>query len=419
MIKNNIENYKSKITKLDISNARANIHSVSSYVRKYLELNPELDFNQALEQLDNDFINVGNEYYKIIDRLSGSQIQSIAADYALKNEKFLKEQYQRLKNKQIKESTDQYYTFDIEKSAKILIKGVLCEIRKRLDCTKITSEEEYTYLKNSLKNLIPNLKQIQKNDNIEILGITKCFFDDYKILQRLNSNLSKQLHYLGLEDLHYNMGPTQKFPDDIGINGWLSKEELEKMPLEKLSALNIFWQNKYSKEQAHMAFGYFVLNQIYSLPKSKQEHIELNDTTIRNLLLKYSVLEKLSGKIYKMSIEGKENPYFVRNYSYEYNSLFRKLLPDFKNDLSVDLDQSINRFMAIKNSYSIKSNLLCGTLINLIDNKKIRNWGYINDSTDKKENSIQQSNNPNVLIGFDYPRFKQANMCTCFKRITF
>lgn len=63
------------------------------------------------------------------------------------------------------------------------------------------------------------------------------------------------------------------------------------------------------------------------------------------------------------------------------------------------------RFIAAENTYSIKNNLICGIIMDFVDNKKLKNWGYINEN--EMVNQIPYKIIPKkIIIGIDYPRIK-------------
>lgn len=345
-----------------------------------------------------------NEYYYALQELGGSKFQMLARNHLLENEDILKNEYQKQKNKIIQEDTNSYYTFDIKQSSRLLIKRLLYIIRKQLQEQNIhpTSEEEYQYLKNSLTNIGKPLENSQKNDNIKILSMAKNFFDTYNTLDKLTMAHNLQLKSLWLEDLSYNMNPSPQNPNDIGVNTLLSKENLEKISTQELSVLNLFWQNKYAKELIDIGFGYFAFQQLDLYDKLQNDSIKIDDNTMKNIILKYNILQRLCEKIYNMKIHNKENPKVINNLADEYKQVFSSILPDMLNDLHQDLEQCINRILASKNTYAMKSNLLCGNILDLVNNKKLRNWGYINDNDRNDLNSFQ-SKNKYILIGIDYP----------------
>ena len=43
--------------------------------------------------------------------------------------------------------------------------------------------------------------------------------------------------------------------------------------------------------------------------------------------------------------------------------------------------------------------------MDFVDNKKLKNWGYINENENGKPNTIQD-NSKKIIIGIDYPRIK-------------
>jgi hypothetical protein len=127
-----VEFKRPNLDELDIQRLKQNIYSVVDYVKDYITKNPTLSKEQLLINLENEFVNNANEYYFIIQELAGTNVQAIVTDYLLKNEDILKTKYKKLMRKKIVEDKNAIYTYDIEKSSKILIKSLLSLIRENL-----------------------------------------------------------------------------------------------------------------------------------------------------------------------------------------------------------------------------------------------------------------------------------------------
>lgn len=352
-----VEFKRPNLDELDIQRLKQNIYSVVDYVKDYITKNPTLSKEQLLINLENEFVNNANEYYFIIQELAGTNVQAIVTDYLLKNEDILKTKYNKLMRKKIVEDKNAIYTYDIEKSSKILIKSLLSLIRENLQKHNktLSGDEEYEVLKKLLTTIKPRLASLQKKDNIKILRNAKDFFDDYNILEKLTNQYNHQLSSLWLDDLGYNLEPTAENPNDIGVHNFFSEEYLSKMSLENLSVLNIFWQNKYAKELANINFGYFAFQQLDLYNKLSSDSLKISNKTISNLFYKYKILENISKQIYaSKSVKSNINPSIKENYK----SYFKKMFPNMNNNLNEDLDQCINRLFASRNIYAIKSNLI-------------------------------------------------------------
>lgn len=396
-----IDKYKNNISEKDITRARINIQRVIKFINDYSKNHPDLNKDELLEKLEHEFINNANEYFFVIERLGGSYVQSIVVDKFLENEQLLKDEYKKIKYKPIQSNPNDYYTYDVKKSAKLLLKQCLCVIRQEAKKYKIPSEnnQEYSLLKKSLRFAKSSLLENQKEDNIRILMSAKHFLEQYDILESLVLKYNKQLKSLWLEDLSYSMDSKNL---DMGVNNLLSKENLQKMAPEELAILNMFWQNKYAKELLNIGFAHFAFRQLDLFDKLSDETIKIDDKTIKNLILKYNILEKISEQIYNCKIHGKDYHYIIDNLSDEYKTYFSSVFPNLTNDLNDDIMQCINPILVTKNIYSIKANLMSATIVNLIGNKKLKNWGYINDNEIDKQNTIK-SKSKFILIGIDYP----------------
>lgn len=401
-----IENLYNDINLIDIEDAKKDIGRAYNFLSKDHNKYPSLDGYQLLSFTELNFIKASQEYYKIIDRLSGIKVQLLARDYLLENEQFLKHLYQKFSNKKIPDD-DGIYTYDLKKSTNLLVRSLLYNLREKYKEYGLnpTTQEEYEYLKNSLQYCKDDLLRFQKDDNIKILQYTYNYLNEHGALDLLCNSQEKQLKILWLEDLGYVTKPDKNHPDDIGIEKFFSEEYLKTLPIDELSALNIFWQNKYSKEINSTGFGYFVFQQLNLLKDFPNTNLSLDDETIKKLLTKYRLLKYLAKNIYKRNLQGKSYKSLSSEFSFDYNHTFSKLFPNFPNSLEDDLSMCFERFIAAENTYSIKNNLICGIIMDFVDNKKLKNWGYINENENGKPNTIQD-NSKKIIIGIDYPRIK-------------
>ena len=245
------------------------------------------------------------------------------------------------------------------------------------------------------------MENLYKKDNIDLLLFVKDFFVENDLLKNFINDHNTQQSFLWLEDLSYTLDCSEEKPKDLGVNNILSRENLSKMSTQQLSVLNMFWQNKYAKKLANINVGYFILQQmdINNIKKVPSNSI------IQNLLIKYNFLEDSTRKILDSSLANNDIELKIKKLSkklgYEYEKYFTDALPYMKHDLCTDLKQCLKLNKRIQYIYAVKNNLAISTIADLSDNKKIKNWGFINDSTDNY-NTIQNRSRF-VLIGIDYP----------------
>ena len=399
----NIQKFYDKINYKNISFARQDLAQVSEYIEKYKTSHPEASFEEIMESIDKTTYEQSNKYYDYIQEVSGIPFQLLAANHLTQNEKALFNIYSKFKYKNIGE-INEFYSYDIKKSSTILVKSLLKILRERFQNSKepLSKENEYSYLKNTLNIIKPYLNESYKKNNIKLLLFVKNFFDDYNLLNDLVNSHNIQQNRLWLEGLCYNMDYSEDHPNDLGVNNILSEKNLEKMSNDELAVLNMFWQNKYAKKLADLNIGFFLLQQL-NINGIKTEP---SDNLIKNLLTKYKFLESLSYKIYNSLVKKDSDSIdiedYIKNLSYDYKKCFSEIMPNMKHDIRTDLNQCLNRNLALKNTYAIKSNLLCSSILNFSNNKKIKNWGYINDNGKTDSNTIQEQS-PFILIGIDYP----------------
>lgn len=380
-----MEKHRKNITEEDIRRSKKDVEKVMIYIRKFLSENPELNENEAIKILQEKFIEDGNKYFRNLEELAGVHIQKNVAEYLLENEEILCREYNRIKDKKIEEN-DEYYTYNIRKAYRHLIKTILVGIREKI---KTNPKEEYEILKGSLQQIIPILKEKQIEGNINSLLQVKAFFDKYGIFEKLINQYNNQVKSIGLKGLVYNAKNTNN--ELTEIEDFFDKSNLENLSVTELSVLNIFWQNKYAKELPDIGFGYFVIQQLGGITNINSID-NISDEDIRNMLLKYKTLENVAIKMYEMEIKKERSQEEIDKIGEEYEEYFKLLMPNFENSFEKDVEQTVNFFLAGKNAYVMKDNLICGTVIEVVDNKKIKNWGYIEDNYE---------NSKYILIGVD------------------
>lgn len=398
-----INKFYEKINDKNISLAKLDLEHAYKYLRKCRKQNPNYSFEELIASIDGKTIHQANKYYDCLQEISGIPYQLIASDYLVKNPKKLSNIYSKFKNKNIK-IKETMYSYDISKSSNILVQSLLKIIRERSNNNNktLTKEEEFSLLNQYLTTIPPFLEDIYKKDNIKLLLFVKDVLNDYDLLSQLVDSHNLQQSTLWLEDLKYNMEFEESFPKNLGVNNILTEENLSKMSSEELAILNIFWQNKYAKKLGDLNVGFFLAQQLH-LNNIKTPP---SDDLTKNLLAKYKFLESTCYKFYnglvKKETDSKSIDEYINNISDDYKKSFSEIMPNMKHDLRTDISQCMDRIFALKNTYSAKSNLTCSTILNLLDTKKIRNWGYINDNKSSQTNTIQNQDYF-VLIGIDCP----------------
>lgn len=404
---NDINKYYEEITDKDIYYGKMDLERAYKYLEKRQNQNPNFSFDYLIASINVETIKQANQYYDCSQKISGIPYQLLACDYLSKNPKILSNIYSRFKYKKNIKIKNPIYSYDLIKSSNTLIKSLLKIIRNKSEESGITltSEQEFTCLKNFLVETPSFLSKKYKKCNIDLLSQIIDIFNDYDLLSELVISHNLQQSTLWLEELGYTMDFSDEFPDNLGVNNILTKENLEKMSSEELAILNMFWQNKYAKKLGDLNSGFFIAQQLH-LNNIKTPP---SDELIKKLLAKYKYLDSQC-KFYYDSIKKEKKissiKEFKNNKSYDYQKFFSEFMPHMKHDFSTDFDQCIDRIFALKNAYAVKSNLICSTILTLLDSKKIRNWGYIDDSKNSESNTIKDETR-HILIGIDYPGFNK------------
>ena len=230
---------------------------------------------------------------------------------------------------------------------------------------------------------------------IELLLNAGRFMKKY---QFLNSDLeiyNQNMRKLALHDLMYSLDEKdKKSPNDLSLEELFSKDYLEKLNLEQLAILNLYWQNRLTKDLEVMINGIFMKKNVRLKDKKNLKDV------LKNYVYRKEICLNVYKKVSKTSSKGKKylkykidenNPDFIEKYNKYFNDELSEKDTDFMKDMS---DIAIYENVQI-NAYKVKMDMFKMLLQKELKNsKKITNWGIIEEREPKKDF---------CLIGIDFP----------------
>lgn len=434
---------------------KRNIEIEIKYIQQIIKENPEITEEELRIKVISQMFEEQRQFVESA-HISGKYYQIEAISKLLKDRTLLKELYNKFKdNEEYMQVEDKYfkaivYSSNHKKSCEKALeealrlfwkfKGKYIEVErefrkenksnnKKKKTNKISS---ITRIVNAISmcgdkptieaisEILSGMKEISeeetKKNHIDAMEFIGDKLKRYNLLERYKKENDRNLGTYELGEYTYEVSTKKFTKDEIGIEEFFSREFLETLELEELSALSTFWQNRYAKECKYMGEALFAIDTLDLWGKIIQgKKIEINDKQVGLIYSKKKCLEEVStmllrsiGQNHKItSQEDKERGYCIatgekemesilKQESQNYKRIFDSRLRKIPNDLASDLGLYKSILNYTDNIYYIRNSNLCSMIRNLIDTKKSLNWGIIED-----ENDTIESDNY-ILIGIDF-----------------
>ena len=280
-------------------------------------------------------------------------------------------------------------------------------------------EEQVKLLYGELKsNYVESVLRV--SENMDRLGLLERYCD------RHNSLMQR----MGLSGLSYSYEKDEK--GDTSVRSFFQRENIEKMDIYKLSMLNAFLINRYTKALEGINQTFFIVNelglwtQIRAAKPNKDGKISI-DIDEKNLEALYKKMNFLSVTLEELmdDCSGNSTDENTHNVTMEngvtrsyvkfdvnekikeleeilggqYREYFGELLPESANNFGVDFDDYRVLRNAEMNTYRIKDFNMISALFNLYQVKGLsKNWGVIPEDRPIKDSNM-------ILLSFDIEGF--------------
>lgn len=416
------------------------LNIVAKYLKEnYSDLNSDEIQNIVFEDLDKT-----NRDYSYLGNLRGRYFQLIAAREVVKDKEFIKRTMKKLENTNIDEE-DIIFNNDYFKNKENVIKQVWQGYLK-VDKKSIRLLEEYVEKSQNIKNKpkklekkakmfigkpeeiveeilkyeIPIMEEELKEEVIDLMVFLGEFLDKFGLLDRYITKHNSNMVGTNSFELKCEISTGEYELDKIGLRELFSKEILQKMDVDKLMVLDMFYQNRFSKEIEAIGEAIFAIDALDLWEEAKQKgKITLTDDKIKAIKDKISCLDNISSRLFEEITnhynlkDGKMEKDFLeidvserinrinRHSGEEYREIFDRKLPDSRNDLDRELLVYKTIANIRDNVYAIRENILLTFLYSLIKEKSSKNFGVIKNEYVAGK-FINKLSGKYILIGVDH-----------------
>ncbi len=363
-----------------------------------LETNPQL--------VENIYNKVKDEAYKFSpikeEATRGENIKKLM-EFEIKL--ILKRIQQETISKELKKKIEELSNSNDKKIKEYLAKRP--EIQKNMEYYLKDTELEKT--EKNIKIRRRQLEEYIATSEKQSMKLAGHFFRKYGFLQEFLEGQNEDYHKLGMSQMEYKM-KTDQDEKDIGLENIFTDEYIDTLTSGQLSALNAFWQNRYTKAIERIKKAIFIADSLNLWEELKQDDYnpEITDEQISNCIVKMKVLDR----IYVMLKENLKDQYIEADNhkvlqfkieeeidiksQLEFKKYFDEILPTSDNDITHNLEGRQSIRDSIKTIYDTKFNMIMRLIHQIEYNSKITNWGYIPENEKDKGK---------VLLGIDYPGF--------------
>lgn len=363
-----------------------------------LEANPQL--------VENIYNKVKDEAYKFSpikdEATRGENIKKLM-EFEIKL--ILKRIQQETISKELKKKIEELSNSNDKKIKEYLAKRP--EIQKNMEYYLRDTELEKT--EKNIKIRRRQLEEYIATSEKQSMKLAGHFFRKYGFLQEFLEGQNEDYHKLGMSQMEYKM-KTDQDEKDIGLENIFTDEYIDTLTSGQLSALNAFWQNRYTKAIERIKKAIFIADSLNLWEELKQDDYnpEITDEQISNCIVKMKVLDR----IYVMLKENLKDQYIEADNhkvlqfkieeeidiksQLEFKKYFDEILPTSDNDITHNLEGRQSIRDSIKTIYDTKFNMIMRLIHQIEYNSKITNWGYIPENEKDKGK---------VLLGIDYPGF--------------
>lgn len=344
---------------------------------------------EAREEIINEIAHELHEYEKLCKHTVTLQRQDSTLKYLRYNPTLVRRTYEDLTKDGLQPLINYVYNSDREALSRRVIRELIEMLSKRE--YDISSGEDDQVQR--IINIIPRMtvEEKLKEAYIElIVNVGKSLEKNGSIERYIRTNNENAI----ISELKI-----KSEQDKQAVYNTFNKEYLETLDINELVLLNIFYQNRVTKEKDNINCAIYYLDQLKLWNKEDRDIENIDNETLRNLIVKKHILDIITDEArleVAEVIDNAELEKIIDLYEDEYNRIFSEKLKGCTTDLSTEVLDNIRSRYSSELNYSMKTYLLAYIFENLNHSKKI-NWGYV------KQNSNGERNN--ILIGIDYPGY--------------
>ena len=441
--------YDKKYDVVQLKNTITSINTMAEFIRnKY----PDKSIEDIKQELFSEIINLNYSYSQIANP-RGQCFQLIAARLILNDKDFIKQECERIKDDPISDE-DIIYDTNLEKNKKRVIKEIVNIIKEmesnekyKKNIEKLKSDSKYRklyiekyglnlkkvneeiYLNEGtlaekvgkrINSILPNFEEDLKNVYIKNLEFLGEFFEEFGLLEKYTQRHGFKMSGIGLSELKFEYTTSKKDINEIGTKELFTREVLEKLDVDTLMILSMFYQNRFAKEVSSLGEAIFIIDTLDLWDDVKQnKRIEIPDKQLSAVKNKANCIDSIVTEIFNSALEkidfteeelaeGQKEVNFsaefmkvLKQESKNYFEIFEDKLPESENNLQKDINSYRQILNVRENIYTLRSGAFSTLIYSLMKSKATTNFGIIKEELidGKRKNTIDSNY---VLIGADF-----------------
>ena len=441
--------YDKKYDVVQLKNTITSINNIAEFIRKNY---PDKSAEKIKQELFAEIIELNYDYAQVANP-RGQCFQLIAARLVLSDKDFIKQECDRLKEQPIS-NEDVIYDTNLEENKRRVIKEVV-DLIKGFDSNE-NYKEHMEKLKNDLKyrkmyseksgislkkieeeiyfntgsiaektekriaSILPKMEEDLKKIYIQNLQFLGDFFEEFDLLEKYTKRHGFKMAEIGLNELDFEYSTGKKDINEIGTKELFTREVLEKLDVDTLMMLSMFYQNRFVKEISTLGEAIFIIDTLDLWEETKKDkRIEIADEKLTIVKNKANCIDSIITEVFNSGLEkinftdedlleGHKTVDFSNEFlkvlkqeSRNYFEIFENKLPDSENNLQKDI-HSYRQILSVReNIYTLRAGAFSTVIYSLMKSKNTNNFGIIKEEIiDGKRRNTMGGNY--VLIGVDF-----------------
>lgn len=434
---------------VQFKNTLTSINIMAEFIRKKY---PNKSTEEIKQELFSEIIDLNYNYSQIANP-RGQCFQMIAARLICDEKDFIRQECDKLKDESVIKG-DIIYDTNLEENKKRVIKEIVNLIKKveenenykkHIETLKKDSNykkrygqkynislkkiDEEIYLNSGtlaektekrIKVILPELEEDLKKIYIKNLQFLGNFFEEFGLIEKYTQRHTFKMANVGLSELGFEYSTGKNDINEIGTKELFNEDVLEKLDVDTLMMLSMFYQNRFVKEISTLGEAIFIIDTLDLWEEAKKnKRIEIPENNLKVAKNKANCVDSIITEIFNSSLEkvtfteeeilkGHKSIDFsdefikvLKQESKRYFEIFNDKLPESENSLTKDINSYRQILSVRENIYTLRAGAFSTLIYSLMQSKSTNNFGIIKEElVDGKRKNTTDSNY--VLIGVDF-----------------
>lgn len=368
-----------------VERIKTNLNSFVQWINHTAKEKGIQTVEQIKQQVENSQTHQIEKYINTAYEISGTQVQQETCQYLNENPEEIEKRVAMVLETPYTKGQTPIYTSDLKKSINLLL-------MQAVDAMRIGKMQIHSHgIKEYMKSLEGYFDRVLRDKYTQQLLLVGHYLDSHQMLETYTNQQNDNLKRIFLEELGYQTEEVKKI---------FTPDYLASLETKELLFLNIFWQNRYAKEFEHFEQSANLVERLDWWEKllKGQQISQVPDSDLKQAILQDNFMKSMSRNMVRTSDNRNGVVEIDRKHYKQIEETCRHIWGEENSHFQETLQDKLTSEIYIENIYRLKTNLIYHAVHCAMNDKQLRNWGYIPEREQK-----YRGENTQMLIGIDYP----------------